>query len=196
MNETNNNLNKLRKKIYLPKRLEQMNEINFISLYYLINNKLKNGKKKLQFMFYDKELKLDRPIEQLNCDKDFLDKKVNFHISINPIKQQSISQITSIFNYVKNQYGFWLYGRDWTKKLNLNYTMAIEQENNRHIHLIVFNMSINEMYLFLAFFYLKMREFWKSVDIYCKICDTLDPILYDIKNKDTIIINQDYFIKA
>ena len=187
----------------------------------LLFNTTSNENKNNQLMMYDRTREVDIPlynfINELSID-EYLNNKYEFFMTINPKRNKSEDKIKDEFNFIKNQYGYFLYGKNYPRFLNFKYYMAVEKSdyddlrafekyeyfknhhqnsiiNNTHLHIIWHELTIPDIYGLQTYIYNKYVEYYPNVSIYTKICDSADPLIYAIKKNDTELLNQDYFIK-
>ncbi len=145
----------------------------------------------------------DEVIDVKKWNKDELAEKSSFFVSINPKLQIRDDVLVDFFNYVKNNYGYWRYKRNWNKIMKLTYYLTVEKQQINHLHLIIVDIPRKDFLLLLSFFFIKFREKWEATSFYAKECDNTNgvqqgyrqAIFYSIKDGDSRFMTQDDFIK-
>lgn len=123
-------------------------------------------------------------------------KQLNYHLSFNPHTEITEDRLKDTFNFIKNKYGYFLYGNNWMKYLNLDYDLYIEKQNNYHLHLIIRNMMPDDFLLLYGYFFRLLQSQYQETTAYCKLIDDENlTIKYNIKNNNTSIYDAKYFIK-
>ena len=117
-----------------------MKDFNYNNIIKNTQVKINEFKRQRPLMKYNKQSKTDEPIKYLN------NKPHNWHIIINPMKLDITKEdLKYTFNYIKNRYGKFMYGKDWTNQLNLDFDIAIEKELYNHLHILIRKITINDM---------------------------------------------------
>jgi len=167
---------------------------------------------------YDEKQKKDISIESLVRKMDFtdyLDNRYDFFMTINPHYSKGLKTLKEQFNYIKNQYLEYRYGKEYPTLAKEEYDIVFEEEDveddtsykqyeyfekkkyhkilNNHIHLVWSNITIPEIWEIQAFFFHLFKKEYKKTTIYTKICNKEDTILYMLKKKDTFLYTQNDF---
>lgn len=122
--------------------------------------------------------------------------KKSYHISFNTHSKVSKDDLKTLFNLCKNKYGYFLYGKKWTSKLHLNYDLSIEQKEANHLHLIIRDMTADDLLLLYGYFLKIIKMYHNSTTSYCKIIDNEQGVMiYDGKGIDTRYYSSSSFIK-
>lgn len=128
--------------------------------------------------------------------KYFSKDKKSFHLSFNTHSRISKDNLKTLFNLVKNKYGYFIYGKKWTSKLHLNYDLSIERKEANHLHIIIRDMTIDDLLLFYGYFEKIIKNYHKSTTSFCKIIDNENgALIYDSKSPDTQYYSSISFIK-
>lgn len=128
--------------------------------------------------------------------KIFPKDKKSYHISFNTHSQVSKENLKTLFNLCKNKYGYFLYGKNWTSKLHLNYDLSIEHKEANHIHIIIRDMMVDDLLLLYGYFLKIIKMYHNSTTSYCKIIDNEQGVMiYDGKGIDTRYYSSSSFIK-
>ncbi len=149
---------------------------------------------------YNKDTKNDEILLEENNNYTF------FHISLNTHSILSVQSLKDTFNFIKNKYGYFLYGKDWVNKLKLNYDLAIEQMGSTHLHIVIYNISLDKIKLFYNFLTAYFKENYRDTTSYCKVIDDTNGLIaylskYDIPDKpiktnaETYFYDYKYFIR-
>lgn len=189
-------------------------ELNYIKLMYNV------GEKNNFIGFYCKEVDCIFPIEvlikQLSID-EYLSNRYDFFMTVNPHQSKGIETLKEQFNYFKNQYLQYRYGKEYPNLSKEDYDIVFEKEDieddksslsyeyfknkryhkilNNHIHIVWNNLTISEIWEIQAFLFNLFKNEYKQTTIYTKICNKTDVLPYLLKKGETILYTQDNFKK-
>lgn len=122
--------------------------------------------------------------------------KKSYHISFNTHSKVSKENLKTLFNLIKNKYGYFLYGKKWTGKLHLNYDLSIEQKEANHLHLIIRDMMPDDLLLLYGYFLKIIKMYHNATTSFCKMIDNENgALIYDSKSPDTQYYSPTSFIK-
>lgn len=189
-------------------------ELNYIKILYNI------GEKNNFIGFYCKELNTDISINELIKTitiNEYLTNRYDFFMTINPHKSKGIQTLKEEFNYFKNQYLQFRYGKEYPNLSKEDYDIVFEQEDieddssyfsyeyfgnkkyhkilNNHIHILWNNLTISEIWEIQAFLFYLFKKEYTQTTIYTKICNKTDVLPYMLKKGKTILYTQDNFKK-
>ena len=177
-----NKLNKklsINQKIGIPNKLEQCNKLLLSSI------------RDIDIYFYDTKSKQDILVEDFGNDKHC------YHTTIHPNVDVKKERLKDIFKLFLSKYGYFIYGKKYTIKLDIQFILAIEKETYNHLHIWVNNMTSDDFKLFNGYMERFFMYFYPNLDIYNKIGDNLQAFLkYITKKDDTIILNEKDFKKG
>lgn len=122
---------------------------------------------------WNSETKQNEPIIRLT------DSKHSYFMTINPEwTGLNESQVKDLFNFIKNRYAQFVYGRKWTTQFNYKYDGVVEtpEDKSTHLHINFYDLSLNEMSLMYNFFCemthaIYPRYLTKDTRFNCKIID-------------------------
>lgn len=173
------NYKSIKETIKLPNRINQASK--------LIIESIKNQNPIYQF---NKKTKENEIIKKLPKDKK------SYHISFNTHSKVSKENLKTLFNLCKNKYGYFLYGKNWTDKLHLNYDLSIEKKESNHLHIIIRDMTADDLLLFYGYFFKIIKMYHNSTTSFCKLIDNENgTLIYDSKTYDTTFYSPNSFIK-
>lgn len=122
--------------------------------------------------------------------------KKSYHISFNTHSKVSKENLKTLFNLCKNKYGYFLYGKKWISKLHLNYDLSIEHKEANHLHLIIRDMTADDLLLLYGYFLKIIKMYHSSTTSFCKLIDNEQgALIYDGKGIDTRYYSSSSFIK-
>lgn len=122
--------------------------------------------------------------------------KKSYHISFNTHSKVSKENLKTLFNLIKNKFGYFLYGKKWTSKLHLNYDLSIEQKEANHLHLIIRDMMPDDLLLLYGYFSKIIKMYHNATTSFCKMIDNENgALIYDSKSPDTQYYSSTSFIK-
>ena len=137
------------------------------------NNIQKNTKRELIQMKHLKPIFIYDPQKKKNRQIHYLtDTKRDFLITLNPLVYQEKDEVKDAFNYCKNRFGKFRYGKNWTHLLNLDFDGCIEKQMGyNHLHLLLRNQSLNEMALLYNHIANTFKQVYMKASTHCKILD-------------------------
>ncbi len=145
--------------------------------------------------FYKMDIYKFSPNDKKNIIiKNLDDHSQNFHLTLQPNEEISSDKLKDLFAFFLSKYGYFIYGKNYPKKMKIEFILAIETQTYTHIHLLVMNMTPNEIKLFGNYLKRFMKAFLKNAQIFVKMVDDLNNLIkYIIKNENTILLtNKDF----
>ncbi len=124
----------------------------------------------------------------------------NYLITINPhLPELKENKLIDTFNFIKNKYGYFLYGNQWAKRLNIKYDIFTERNESSHLHIIFYDMSKKDIILLHNYFSIKMKSIYPPTTTDIQPITDLNNLIngYLMKqqlNDTTNIFNSQYFI--